>query len=342
MSYSTNLPPIKLIPLEGKKPLSLTTSDKRPPTSTDIRWLKVQEFLRSVSLAPNSRKLYERELRRFLAWSELGYHELRTRHLAHYKEYLAEEVSTDKGKPLAKSSINAALGALKSFFHWLRDTYPDIIEVNPMAGVKFEKLPLPSAQDLAPSEVEQVRTALNNLGETKLRDTALVHILCHGLRASEVTSLNIGNYDGKLLYIENTKDKKPRLVPLVAESRKAVETYIQHRSDEGEQLHEDNPLLLSYHNRIPQYTRINNPEGARLSYHGIYFAITKLGELAQLPNLHPHAFRHTFATQLLIDGMDPIHVKTLTGHESERAFRRYVVRAKQAAAIAAFDKIHEQ
>lgn len=40
--------------------------------------------------------------------------------------------------------------------------------------------------------------------------------------------------------------------------------------------------------------------------------------------------------------MDPTHVKTLTGHESERAFRRYTVRAKQAAAIAAFEKMHEQ
>ena len=32
-----------------------------------------------------------------------------------------------------------------------------------MAGVKFEKLPLPGAQDLTPFEVEQIRTALNNL-----------------------------------------------------------------------------------------------------------------------------------------------------------------------------------
>ena len=59
------------------------------------------------------------------------------------------------------------------------------------------------------------------------------------------------------------------------ESRKALEIYLQHRSDEREQLQLLNPLLLSYHKRIPQYTRINNPEGAPLSYHGIYFAITK-------------------------------------------------------------------
>jgi integrase/recombinase XerD len=65
-----NLPPIKLIPLNAETTsLPGRTASTRPPT--DIRWVKVLEFLRSNNLAPNSRKLYERELKRFLAWSEL-------------------------------------------------------------------------------------------------------------------------------------------------------------------------------------------------------------------------------------------------------------------------------
>jgi integrase/recombinase XerD len=69
-----NLPPIKLIPLNAETASLLgrttSTSSTRPPT--DIRWVKVLEFLRSNNLAPNSRKLYERELKRFLAWSEIS------------------------------------------------------------------------------------------------------------------------------------------------------------------------------------------------------------------------------------------------------------------------------
>ncbi|WP_375515991.1 hypothetical protein [uncultured Nostoc sp.] len=62
-----NLPPIKLIALDAETAsLSGRTASTRPPT--DIRWVKVLEFLRSNNLAPNSRKLYERELKRFLAW----------------------------------------------------------------------------------------------------------------------------------------------------------------------------------------------------------------------------------------------------------------------------------
>jgi integrase/recombinase XerD len=143
MNYSADsLPEIKLIPLD-REALHFTqpAETRRPPT--DIRWVKVLEFLRSNNLAPNSRKLYERELKRFLAWSELHYHELRPRHLALYKEYLRDEIRTDRGKPLSKSSINAGVAALKSFFKWMCYTYPDIISINPTLGIKLEKVPLP-------------------------------------------------------------------------------------------------------------------------------------------------------------------------------------------------------
>jgi len=128
-----SLPEIKLIPLESETPLNV--QERRSARPTDIRWMKVLEFLRSNNLAPNSRKLYERELKRFLAWSELHYHELRPRHLALYKEYLRDELRTDVGKPLSKSSINAGIAALKSFFKWMCYTYPDIIATNPTLGI---------------------------------------------------------------------------------------------------------------------------------------------------------------------------------------------------------------
>jgi integrase/recombinase XerD len=99
-------------------------------------------------------------------------------------------------------------------------------------------------------------------------------------------------------------------------------------------------LLLSYHNSIPEYTRIHEPFNARLSYQGIYTAIKRVGKLAGLPDLHPHAFRHTFASMLLLDGLDPTHARKLTGHSTDGAFKRYVVGAEQKAAITAFYKLH--
>jgi integrase/recombinase XerD len=79
--------------------------------------------------------------------------------------------------------------------------------------------------------------------------------------------------------------------------------------------------------------------GVRLSYHGIYFAVERIGELAGLPDLHPHQFRHTGATELLRMGMDPAHARLLTGHTDERSFRRYVLAVEQEAAIAAYYRL---
>ncbi len=74
-------------------------------TPTDIRWPAVQEFLRSSSLSPNSRKLDERELERFLDWTRCRWSELQSRHLGQYKAYLMElEVATGKSFPRTAST----------------------------------------------------------------------------------------------------------------------------------------------------------------------------------------------------------------------------------------------
>ena len=52
------------------------------------------------------------------------------------------------------------------------------------------------------------------LGETKPRDLALIHLLSHGLRAGEIVALNVGAFDGRLLFLADTKTNEPRLVPL--------------------------------------------------------------------------------------------------------------------------------
>ncbi|BAT56882.1 Phage integrase (plasmid) [Nostoc sp. NIES-3756] len=326
-----NLPPIKLIHIQDQVPSTLQgksrSRERKISLPTDIRWIKVLEFLRSTNLAPNSRKLYERELKRFLTWTQLHYHELRPRNLGLYKEYLRDEVKTDAGKPLSKASVNAGVAALKSFFNWMCYTYPDIIATNPTVGIKLEKVPLPPAQSLTDEQMEHVWSALEMLGETKQRDTALVHILSHGLRAGEIVQLNVGSFDGKLLFLPDTKTNEPRLVPLRKESREVLEEYLRSRSEQGEELNSLTPLMVSHHASY---------QGKRLSYHGIYFAVEKIGELAGIEDLHPHQFRHTYATDLLLLGVDPSHARKLTGHQSEKAFRRYTLRSEQEAAIAAY------
>jgi integrase/recombinase XerD len=339
-----SIPAVKLITLD--RPLAAdiglisekrTSGEKRSPrgrpaqiaTPTDIRWPMVQEFLRSSSLSSNSRKLYERELKRFLGWTQCRWSELQSRHLGLYKAYLMElEVAT--GKKLSKNSLNSALTALKSFFRWLCQFHPEHCLKNPTEGVKFERVPMPPAQSLTPEEMEQVWQAIAGRTETRLRDYAMVHLLSHNLRAGEVASANVGSFDGRLVKLTETKNKKPRIVPLSEEGQQAIQTYFEWRRGQGEALTPESPLILSHH---------QGWEGDRLTYHGIYFAVERIGELAGLPNLHPHQFRHTGATELLRMGMDPAHAMLLTGHTDGRSFKRYVLAVEQEAAIAAYYRL---
>jgi integrase/recombinase XerD len=56
-------------------------------------------------------------------------------------------------------------------------------------------------------------------------------------------------------------------------------------------------------------------------------------------DFHAHQFRHTFATNLILKGMNPYHVMTLTRHKSPQNFRRYTKAADAIAAEQAFREI---
>lgn len=338
------IPAVKIIPVTTSAIAALpsaTADERRTPgakrsqqrgrpaqiaTPSDIRWPIVQEYLRSSNLSPNTRKLYERELKRFLGWTQCRWSEFQSRHLGLYKAYLMElEVAGDK--KLSKNSLNSALTALKSFFRWLCQFHPEHCLKNPTEGVKFERVPLPPAQNLTPEEMERVWNAIAQRTETRLRDYAMVQLLSHNLRAGEVASANVGSFDGRLVTLTQTKNKQPRIVPLSETGQQAIQTYLEWRRGQGETVTAESPLILSHH---------QGWEGERLSYHGIYFAVERIGELAGLPELHPHQFRHTGATELLRMGLDPAHARLLTGHTDERSFRRYTLAVEQEAAIKAF------
>jgi integrase/recombinase XerD len=140
--------------------------------------------------------------------------------------------------------------------------------VNPTLGVKFERVPLPPPKDVSQTALEWLNTALEYTQETQSRDRALVQVLCHGLRAGELVSLNVSSYDGRRLHIAHTKTNEPRTVPLCDAGRSALNQYLEGRATDGETLTPERPLIHSL------------SRGERLSYHGVYQAVKRLGVLA--------------------------------------------------------------
>jgi integrase/recombinase XerD len=351
-SGSEELPPIRLVSAQTSVPL-------RSAEPMDLRWLRVEEYFQARSLATNTQKAYRRELKRFLAWTDRAWSDLTPRQIAQFKAYL-------QGQNLSVNSINRALTALMSFFDWFRAAYPEQIAHDPTTAVEMERVPLPPARDLSEIEVTALYLALEERGETEVRDRALLAVLSHGLRAEELVNLNVEDYDGIRLTIREAKDDSTGTVPLTRQAREQLNTYLVQRRAEEEDLLPEKPLFLSYG---------RNRMGQRLGYQGLYYVVKSLGKLAveqaqlalerqqeieqgllepnpqnrwlqfsetelkqimTLVNVHPHQLRHTFATGLLLRGVESLHARTLTRHKSEASFKRYAKRALSAAAERAF------
>lgn len=293
-------------------------------TAADVRIVRVNEFFSNHAFSANTRRNYDRELRRFLAWTDKPWHEMTPRLLGQYRVYLVQELK----RP---TSVNLALSALKSFFNWFCETYPDHLAQAP-TQFEFEKVPAATPKNLQPEQVAALHQVLQSQNTmVGLRDLALVAVLSHGLRAAEAVALNVGSYDGRMLLVSRSKDYSQGRVPLKKEACDAIQAYLDERTVEGEELLPESPLLVSYHPK--------SAGGARLTYSGLYRLVKQWGEAAGLPDLHPHQFRHTYATELLLLGMDSFKAMALTGHRSDKVFDRYVKASREAAAAQEFYRL---
>ena len=116
------------------------------------------------------------------------------------------------------------------------------------------------------------------LGEMARRDTLLVHLLSHGLRASEIAELNLASFDGEALFLSQTKNHSSRIVPLSRATILVMEQYLRWRQTElALPLEPELPLVISLH-----VARV----GERLGYKGIYQAVERIGRKGERV-LHP-------------------------------------------------------
>ncbi|GAA0838162.1 tyrosine-type recombinase/integrase [Streptosporangium amethystogenes subsp. fukuiense] len=160
-----------------------------------------------------------------------------------------------------------------------------------------------------------------------------------GLRISEVVGLDLADVrlsarKGELRIRGKGRDGgKIRLLPVHPDLRQAIADWLASRADwKGADTHA--ALFLNHH-------------GGRLSDRSARGIITGFGDAVGLNDdptepFGPQVLRHTFATQLIRDGKDPILVAELLGHGSLDTTRRYALptEADKAAALDALITDH--
>jgi integrase/recombinase XerD len=287
----------------------------------DLHFDRLQEFLRAKAVSQNTRRAYAQDLQLFQRWSGTPWEAITPPQVAAFKAYLEQPQQPKRRSP---ATVRRILSSLRSFYQWMvRSGY---LERNPSIAVDLPKLPDPKIDYLSDAQVAAIFQAAIRGKNLPERNVALLWVLCHNLRASEVSALDYGDYDGMRLVIRRGKSGSQGVVPLGSEARSWLDTYLRWRETEGEVLDPLCPLFLSH-------SRQNN--GQRLGYGGIRKLMDGLSMVVGF-KFHAHQFRHTYATNLVLKGMNPFHVMTLTRHRSSQNFRRYSKAAEQIAAEQAF------
>jgi integrase/recombinase XerC len=253
---------------------------------------------------------------------------------------------------LQKSSVARKLAAMRTFFKFcMREGY---VTQNPARLVSTPKLPkrvprVLSAEELnmfldrlargdlsrKPPRDQRRRSTPKSVAGAALmlkRDRAILELLyASGLRVSELVGLDVGDVDrrGQMVRVLG-KGRKERVVPYGAKAEEAFEAYWPVRSQ-----------TLSQSCGKPAHEAVFlNQRGGRLTDRAVHMIVKKYSMLNNINwNLHPHSFRHAFATHLLADGADLRAIQELLGHVSLSTTQRYTQATIQQL-TAVYDKAH--
>jgi integrase/recombinase XerC len=229
-------------------------------------------------------------------------------------------------RKLSPVSMRRKIAAVRALFRFLMQE--GLIQLNVAKLVATPKAPqrLPSVMTQ-----EQAGTLLDSIPEVKperpfpARDLAIFEFLygC-GLRISELCALSLGDIDLSERWLRvRGKGKKERQVPFGAIAAGALEKYLAARKA----LPAEKALFV-------------NQRGERLGDRGArgivkFYATVLAGDAS----IHPHSFRHAFATHLLADGADLRSIQELLGHARLSTTQKYT-QVTLNDLMAVYDKAH--
>jgi integrase/recombinase XerC len=263
-------------------------------------WQQAETFLHHLEferrLSPHTIKSYRRDLEclriyceqnNFSLWSELRVHNIR------------RFAANSFGQGLGARSIQRRLSGIRSFMNYL--IREGKLKQNPAVNVSAPKAPkrLPDTLD-----ADQMARLLDIKGEKPAddRDRAMLELLySSGLRLAELVGLDLGDVDLADATVRVTgKGNKTRIVPVGRYAREAVKKWQQIR------VHMAN---------ADEKALFVGQRGKRISPRSVQSRVKLRATESGLPQrIHPHLFRHSFATHLLESSSDLRGVQELLGH----------------------------
>jgi site-specific recombinase XerD len=275
----------------------------------------IDQFLEYLEIEKNCSKLTIRDYRHYLKifaeWigtslpqKTIGDLDLYT--VRKYRVYLANRVD-QKGLTLKRVTQNYYVIALRSFLRFLIK--------NDYKTLEPSKIDLPKAESrslkfLEKEQVDRLIIACDTAKEEGLRDRSILELLFStGLRVSELVRLNHNqvNLERKEFGVIG-KGGRARVVFISDRAADSIKRYLEKRKDRFM------PLFIRYSGRVDEQ---NNGEKMRLTARSVERIVKKYVRKARLPvDATVHTLRHSFATDLLINGADLRSVQEMLGHKN--------------------------
>lgn len=261
-------------------------------------YLTVLRFEKNLS--DNTIKSYENDINKFLIFlAERNVEDLNNVSVNDLSDFF--EIQRKIG--IDSSTVARYISSIKGFWNFLETS--NYVEKNPTEKLssvrKSRKLPAV----LSFSEVELVLNQPNTKDVLGLRDKAILELFySSGLRVSELINLKISD-----LYLSDEvvrvfgKGSKERIVPIGSSAIEWVNNYLKNSRPYLEKINKSgNTLFL-------------NRRGTKLSRMWIWKIFNNYAAQAGIKKeIHPHTFRHSFATHLLEGGADLRAVQEMLGH----------------------------
>jgi site-specific recombinase XerD len=225
------------------------------------------------------------------------------------KEY---RLFLNRKKALSVKTQNYHVIALRAFLKYL--TKNDIETLAP-EKIELSKTGDRTVEVLSREELDRLFASVDKGDLRGARDLAIIETLYStGLRVSELAALDRNQIDLKRReFSVRGKGRKARIVFLSEDATETIKNYTNKRIDNSD------PLFISIPKKSAknQIKEIVNPKANRLSTVSIQSIVSKYARKAGIiKKVTPHTLRHSFATQLLINGADIRSVQELLGHAS--------------------------
>ncbi len=292
-----------------------------PNTKKQVSELEMwkNRFLTYIEIEKNksilTRRNYDFYLSRFIEISKLTRpKDITLDDVRDFRLWLNRQTN-QRGQPLKKSTQNYHLIALRSFLKYLAK--------NDVAAMAAEKIELAKTADRQVSFLEGddldrflgAPLAGEHRDLMAYRDKAILELLFStGLRVSELASLRRDNLNlAKDEFTVRGKGDKLRIVFMSPPAKLWVKEYLDRR-------HDTEPYLFIRQDRAGS----NHANIQPLTPRSIQRLVDHYARAAGITkHITPHTLRHSYATDLLMNGADIRSVQAMLGHSSIQTTQIY-------------------